>query len=93
MLPIYSRTLENATSLAWTDSHTIRVASAEGLILTKMVAFRLQDQLDIETLLAANRDDIDLDHIRAEWDPFAETEPDRTIWLNAAIARLVPKRA
>ena len=43
--------------MEWTEGHTVRVATAEGLILTKMVAFRPQDQIDIETLLTANRDD------------------------------------
>jgi hypothetical protein len=57
------------------------------------VAFRPQDQADIVTLLAANRDDIDLDLIRREWAPFAATEADRTAWLEAAIARIVPPRA
>ena len=50
------------------------MATAEGLILTKMVAFRPQDQVDIETLLTANRDEIDIGLIREEWSPFAATE-------------------
>ena len=72
--------------------HSIRVATAEGLILTKMVAFRPQDQMDIDSLLIANRDSIDVDMIRAEWSPFAATEVDRTSWLESAIARLVVRR-
>jgi len=68
------------------------VATAEGLILTKMVAFRAQDQMDIETLLTANRDEINLDIIRQEWSPFAATEAERTAWLEAAIARRVLRR-
>ncbi len=92
VLPIYSRTLADASLLEWTDGHTVRVATAEGLILTKMVAIRPQDQIDIETLLTANRDEIDLDLIRAEWSPLASTEPERTAWLEAAIARRVDRR-
>jgi hypothetical protein len=57
-----------------------------------MVAFRTQDQMDIETLLTANRDTIDLDLIREEWSPFADSEPERTAWLESAIARLVVRR-
>lgn len=53
--------------MAWTEGHTVRVATAEGLILTKLVAFRPQDQADIETLLIANRDEIDRAVIREEW--------------------------
>jgi hypothetical protein len=57
-----------------------------------MVAFRPQDQADIVTLLAANRDDVDVGLIRREWAPFAATEADRTTWLEDAIARIVPPR-
>jgi len=57
-----------------------------------MVAFRAQDQADIETLLTGNRDRIDIDLIREEWSPFAATEPERTAWLEATIARRVDRR-
>jgi hypothetical protein len=89
VLPLYSRTLADAAPLEWTDGHTVRVATAEGLILTKMVAFRPQDQVDIETLLTANRDSVDINLIREEWSPFATTEPERTAWLEAVISRRV----
>ena len=92
VLPLYSRVLADASPLEWSEGHTVRVATAEGLILTKMVAFRPQDQIDIETLLTANRDDIDVDLIREEWSPFAATEAERTAWLEAAIARRVVRR-
>jgi hypothetical protein len=92
VLPFYSRALADAQPMAWSEGHSIRVATAEGLILTKLVAFRPQDQLDIETLLTANRDTIDTDIIRAEWSPFADSEPERTAWLDEAIARRVVRR-
>jgi len=92
VLPLYSRTLADASPLEWTDGCTVRVATAEGLILTKMGACRPQEQIDIETLLTANRDKIDLALIRAEWSPFASTEPERTAWLEATIARRVDRR-
>ncbi len=92
ILPLYSRTLADAGPLEWTEGHTVRVATAEGLILTKMVAFRPQDQIDIETLLTANRDNIDIDLIRKEWSAFAAAEPDRTAWLESVIARRVERR-
>jgi hypothetical protein len=92
LLPLYSRTLAEAQPLEWSEGHTIRVATAEWLILTKLVAFRPQDQLDIETLLTANRDTIDVALIRSEWSPFAATEPGRTAWLEAAIERRVVRR-
>jgi hypothetical protein len=91
-LPLYARALADASPMPWSESHTLRVATAEGPILTKMVAFRTQDQMDIETLLTANRDAIDLELIREEWAPFAASEPERTAWLEGAIERRVVRR-
>jgi hypothetical protein len=92
VLPLYSRTLADAERLEWTEGHTVRVASAEGLILTKLVAFRPQDQIDIETLLIANRDRIDAERIRREWAPFSAAEPERSSWLETAIEKRVVRR-
>jgi hypothetical protein len=92
VLPFYSRAIADASLLDWSEGHPIRVATAEGLILTKMVAFRPQDQMDIDTLLTANRDAIDVGLIRQEWSPFAATEVDRTSWLESAITRRVVRR-
>jgi hypothetical protein len=89
VLPFYARALADAQPMDWSAGHSVRVATAEGLILTKMVAFRLQDQVDIETLLTANCETIDTGIIRAEWSPFAASEPERTAWLEAAIARRI----
>jgi hypothetical protein len=44
----------------------IRSASAEALVLMKLIAFRRQDLVDIESLLAANRGELDLEWIRGE---------------------------
>lgn len=88
VLPLYDHALSAATSLPWTDGHTLRVLAPEGLIVTKMVAFRPQDQEDIRTLLAANRREIDVDLIRREWAAVAEGEDDRTRWLNAELSAL-----
>ncbi|HTU89934.1 MAG TPA: hypothetical protein VMF69_07550 [Gemmataceae bacterium] len=90
VLPLYARTLAEASSLTWTEGHTLRVAKAEGLILTKMVSFRPQDQVDIETLLIANRDELDVNLIQQEWSAVAAGEEARTAWLEDALARLAP---
>jgi len=66
VIPAYQHVLEHATEETWLD-HKIRVASAEGLILLKLLAFRTQDQLDIENLAAAHRDHLDVAWIQAEW--------------------------
>ncbi len=66
VLPAYVHVLDRATEETWLNQ-PIRIASAEGLILLKLLAFRTQDQVDIENLVAAHRDTLDLDWIRAEW--------------------------
>lgn len=62
------------------------------MIVTKPVAFRPQDQADIESLLSANRDTIAVDIIRTEWAGVAGADDERSVWLEAAIARLVPSK-
>ena len=47
VLPFYSRALADASPVEWTEGHMVLVATAEGLILTKMVSFRPQDQVDM----------------------------------------------
>jgi hypothetical protein len=88
VLPLYANVLATAEAKPWLDAE-LRVATAEGLILTKLLPFRPQDQTEIETLLIANRDEIDLSFIRREWSAVAEGEEARTSWLESAIARLV----
>lgn len=87
-LPLYVRALADSSPLASTEGHSVRVASAEGLILTKMVSFRPQDQIDIETLLIANRGQMDASLIRGEWSAVAAGEDARTAWLEDALRRL-----
>lgn len=88
VLPLYAHALAAATSLPWTDGHILRVLTPEGLIVTKLVSFRPQDQEDIRTLLAANRDEIDLDGIRREWAAVSVGEEARSAWLDSEIAAL-----
>ena len=92
ILPVYARALTDAEPMEWSEGHPVRVATAEGLILTKMVAFRSQDQTNIETLLIANCDTIDINLIRGEWSIFAAEEAERTAWLEAVIERRVVRR-
>jgi hypothetical protein len=88
VLPLYAHALAAATKLPWGDKHALRVLTPEGLIVTKLVAFRPQDQEDIRTLLAANADQIDADLIRREWAAVAEGEEQRTTWLEAELAAM-----
>ena len=86
VLPLYAHALAAATSIPWTAGHSLRVLAAEGLIITKMVAFRPQDQEDIRMLIAANAPLLDVELIRREWATVADGEEQRTAWLEAALA-------
>jgi hypothetical protein len=90
VLPLYARTLADASLLAWTEGHPIRVASAEGLILTKLISFRPKDKVDIETLMLVNRGDLHVKLIRQEWSAVVAGEETRTAWLEDALTRLIP---
>ena len=57
------------------------MASAEGLILLKLLAYRTQDQLDIENLVAAHRDTLDLAWIKSEWATVAPLDDPRMMRL------------
>ena len=76
VIPAYQHVLDRATEETWFE-HRIRVASAEGLILLKLLAFRTQDQLDIENLVAATRDHLDVAWIRSEWQALAGLDDPR----------------
>ena len=76
VLPAYVHILDRATEEAW-FKQPIRVASAEGLVLLKLLAFRTQDILDIENLVAAQPGTLDLDWIKSEWQSVASLNDPR----------------
>jgi hypothetical protein len=71
VLPAYQHVLERATEERRLGP-PIRVASAEGLILLKLLAWRSQDQTDVQNLVTDYGDTLDLDWIRAEWATVAD---------------------
>ena len=85
VIPAYLHILDRATEETWLNQ-PIRIASAEGLILLKLLAFRLQDQVDIDNLVAANCDTLDLDWIRAEWQTVTSLDDPRMRHLLALVA-------
>lgn len=80
ILPAYRHVLDRAT-LEEAEPQPLRVATAEGLILLKLLAFRLQDQTDIEALVAANRPALDLAWIKSEWEAIFPLDDPRMRWL------------
>jgi predicted nucleotidyltransferase len=61
---IIDRVIDDATEVEWLGTPT-RVASVEGLIILKTLAYRLRDQDDIAKLLAANRGMVNVPHIQS----------------------------
>lgn len=86
VLPAYQHILDRATTETWLY-HPIRVASAEGLILLKLLAFRTQDLLDIENLVAATGKRLDLEWIRAEWQTIESLDDPRMKRLEELAAK------
>jgi len=68
----------------------ISVVSPGDLIVYKAIAWRERDRTDIERLLLARYDDIDLDYVRAKVREFAEVidEPERLGRLEQLIQRV-----
>ncbi|HEV3118685.1 MAG TPA: hypothetical protein VGY58_16670, partial [Gemmataceae bacterium] len=76
VIPVYKNVLDGARPEPWLGG-TVSIASAEGLILTKLIAFRGQDVVDIENLLAANRGALDLEFVRHQWQTVGEADDAR----------------
>ena len=86
VIPIYQHVLDRATEETWLGP-PIRVATTEGLILIKMLAYRAQDVLDIESLVSAHRDTLDLDWIKSEWRTVAALDDSRMMRLGELVGR------
>lgn len=89
LIPTYAHVLDRAIT-ASVLGHQVRIGSAEGLILTKLIAMRPHDEQDIKDLLAAYGDDLDLAFIHAELDLVMEADDSRRIrfdsWVREATA-------
>ena len=87
VLPTYAHVLDRAID-ARVLGHNVRVSSAEGLIVMKMIAFRPQDEADVRDLLAAYPGTLDLAFVRAELDAITPPgDPRREkfeAWVRAA---------
>jgi hypothetical protein len=76
VVPLYRHVIEQAKHESWRGL-SVSIASPECLILTKLIAFRTQDQVDIENLLVANSGQLNLAFIRAEWETVAPGDDPR----------------
>jgi hypothetical protein len=75
---------------SWEDLHgkRLRVASAEGLIILKLIAFRPQDEADLMGVLATNRGRLDLGRIRTWYAQVGETTDARWKALERMLSEL-----
>jgi Nucleotidyl transferase of unknown function (DUF2204) len=76
VLPCFQHVIDTAQEETWGGT-TVRIASAEALVLMKLLSFRQQDLVDIESLLAANRGELDLEWIRRELAPVMPADDPR----------------
>ena len=90
LLPVYTHVLDRAIQ-SQVLGQTVRISSAEGLIVMKVVSMRPQDEADVQDLLAAYGGKLNLDHIRAELETVAGPDDPRRAkfeaWVRQTIRR------
>lgn len=82
LIPAYTHVLDRAMH-ATIRGKQVSIGSPEGLIVTKLIAMRPQDEADIQEIFAAYAGRLDLDFIRAELDAFAGPDDPRHAKLTA----------
>jgi predicted nucleotidyltransferase len=87
ILPAYAHVLDRAID-ASIFGRTVRVSSAEGLIVTKLISARPQDETDIRDLLASYSGKLDLAYVRSEMDAIMSATDSRRMkfeeWVRQA---------
>jgi hypothetical protein len=86
VIPAYSHVLDRAVD-AEILGQAVRISSAEGLIVMKLIAMRPQDEADVQDLLATYAGDLDLGFVRAELDAFTELDDPRRAKFEAWVRR------
>jgi hypothetical protein len=82
VIPTYAHVLDRAINTT-IRGRTVRISSAEGLIVMKLIAMRPQDELDIRELLDAYSGKLDLDFVRAELETFTDSGDPRRAQFEA----------
>lgn len=85
VLPAYQHVLDRAEPEQG-FGQPVQVATAEGLILLKLLAARAQDLVDINGLLAANHGRLDLAWVEQEWLTLFPTDDPRWQHFRLAVA-------
>ncbi len=84
-LPAYAHVLDLAVE-SKILGHEVRVSSAEGLIVMKLIADRPMDETDIRDLLVAYGNELDLGYVQTELHSIMEQNDPRLAKLEAWIA-------
>ena len=76
VLPVFSHVIDRAVQ---TDmfGQPVRISTAEGLIMMKLIAFTPQDEADIRDLLAAYPHRLDLERIQSDFQSVADANDPR----------------
>lgn len=86
VIPAYAHVLDRAVN-SEILGQTVRISSAEGLIVMKLIAMRPQDESDIQDLLTAYAGHLDLEFVRAEMEAFSEPDDPRRAKFEAWVRR------
>ena len=76
VLPVISQVINTAVQTE-IFGQAVRISTAEGLIVMKLIAFRPQDESDIRDLLAAYRGSLDPGGIRSDFQTVADSNDPR----------------
>jgi predicted nucleotidyltransferase len=89
IVPAYAHVLERAITTE-IRGQSVRISSAEGLIVMKLMAMRPQDQADIAELLTSYAGRLDLDFVRSELDTFTDASDPRRATFEEWVRRSLP---
>jgi len=93
VLPAYAHVLDRVIR-ADILGHRVSISSAEGLVVMKLISMRPQDEADVQDLMAAYGDRLDLDFIRAELETFTDPEDARRakfeMWVRTWLGKPTP---
>jgi predicted nucleotidyltransferase len=87
IVPAFNHILDRAIS-AQILGQTVRVSSAEGLIVMKLVAMRPQDETDVQDILAAYAGNLDIQYVRTELESLMESNDPRFAKFEQWLARV-----
>lgn len=87
VLPAFAHVLDRAID-AQVFGQPVRISSAEGLIVMKLVAMRPRDEADIQDLLRTYPGQLNLDYIRAEVETFMDASDPRRIKFEEWVLRM-----